>query len=71
MARALARVWPGVVTVDRRYGRPQHIVDWKRFDCPLRPRADAADGPGDYGMRLVVTKPIRSEALRAMVDEKP
>jgi hypothetical protein len=67
MARALARVWPGVVTVDRRYGRPQHVVDWKRFDAPLRPR-DMAAGPGDYGMQLVEKKPVRSDSLRTILD---
>lgn len=35
MARSLERLWPGVATVTRRYGRPQHSVNWKRFTTPL------------------------------------
>ena len=56
MARMLARVWPGVVRVDRRYGRPQHVVDWKKFrDVELRLR-DGVDlssvEPNEYGLEL-------------------
>jgi hypothetical protein len=40
MARELERRWPGVVKVDRRYGRPQHVVDWKKFDTPLQRKPD-------------------------------
>jgi len=38
MARSLERMWPGVISVGRRYGRPQHIVKytWRRFDTPLK-----------------------------------
>jgi hypothetical protein len=36
MARALERVWPGVVRVDRRFGRPQHVVNWKKFATRLQ-----------------------------------
>jgi hypothetical protein len=31
MAQSLADAWPGIVTVDTRWGRPQHVVDWARF----------------------------------------
>ena len=40
MARELERWWPGVVRVDRRFQRPQHVVDWTRFDTPLIRRTD-------------------------------
>jgi len=42
MARSLERVWPGVVTVDRKFKRPQHIVkdQWKKFDTELIRRKD-------------------------------
>jgi hypothetical protein len=36
MARTLERAWPGVVHVDRRWRRPQHVVDWSRFRTPLK-----------------------------------
>ncbi len=58
MARALERLWPGVVETKRRFHRPQHMVkaDWKKFDTPLRlkPGIDlAALPPNDYGLKLV------------------
>ncbi len=37
MARELERRWPGVVHVGRRWGRPQHWVNWRRFTTPLVP----------------------------------
>lgn len=40
MARELERMWPGVVRVDRRFQRPQHVVDWTRFDTRLVRRTD-------------------------------
>jgi hypothetical protein len=74
MARALERMWPGVVETRRRFQRPQHIVKdaWKRFDTPLKlkPGIDlAALEPNEYGMQLRQVKPIKSEALRKLVEE--
>lgn len=63
MARQLERVWPGVVTVDRRYGRPQHVVNWKKFRTPLIRRPDVGPPP-DYPMTVREVKPIKSESLR-------
>lgn len=42
MARSLERQWPGIVKVDRRFQRPQHVVrgNWKGFDTPLIRRTD-------------------------------
>ena len=40
MARSLERAWPGVVEVERRYSRPQHVINWRRFDTPLQRRED-------------------------------
>jgi hypothetical protein len=58
MARALERVWPGVVTTDRRFQRPQHVVKgaWKNFDTPLK-RKEGVDfenlpGVDEYGMEM-------------------
>ncbi len=57
MARALERLWPGVVTVSRRFKRPQHVINWRKFDTPLKPRADAPDpDPDRYRMELVQVK---------------
>lgn len=69
MARSLERLWPGVVTVDRRWQRPQHVVNWKKFDTPLKLR-DGVDLsallPNEYGMHLEQVAPIKSERLRAL-----
>jgi hypothetical protein len=40
MARHLERLWPNVVEVRRRFGRPQHYVNWAKFDVPLIKRTD-------------------------------
>lgn len=56
MARGLERAWPGVVTVKRRFQRPQHIVHsaWRHFDTPLKrkPGLKIPDAPNEYGMTL-------------------
>jgi hypothetical protein len=74
MARSLERMWPGVVRVDRRWQRPQHVVkdSWKRFDTPLRlkPDVDLAALPAvnEYGMKLVQVAPtVKSAALRQLL----
>lgn len=73
MARSLERLWPGVVAVDRRYGRPQHVVDWKKFDTPLRlrPGVDLAALPrrDEYGMDLAEVRPIQAAAIRRVREE--
>lgn len=58
MVRALERRWPGVVTVGRRFGHPQHFIkfDWKRFDnkLKLKPGVRLEDfQPNEYGMKVV------------------
>jgi len=56
MARSLERDWPGVVRVERRFQRPQHVIanGWQKFDTPLRKRADLQlpAGPDEYGLVL-------------------
>jgi hypothetical protein len=69
MARQLERVWPGVVTVNRRYGRPQHVVNWRKFDTPLRLRDDVnlaalAETRNEYGLGLEAVKEVRAGSLR-------
>lgn len=58
MANALARVWPGVVRVTRRFGRPQHYVDWDKFDVPVRlkPGIKLSDFPKVDQYGLVLTR---------------
>lgn len=57
MARSLERVWPGVVKVDRRFQRPQHVIShqWRRFDTPLQldPAAVIPKEPNEYGLELI------------------
>jgi hypothetical protein len=72
MARALERVWPGVVETKRRFKRPQHVVkdSWKRFDTPLRlkPGIKIDPKPNEYGMKLTAVKPVKSAVLKAIVE---
>lgn len=76
MARALERMWPGVVETDRRFKRPQHVVKyaWRRFDTPLKlkPGIDLSKmEPNEYGMKLVQVAPeIKSEELRQLVQQE-
>lgn len=69
MARSLERNWPGVISVDRRFRRPQHVVNgaWKKFDTELKLKHGinlAEIPPNEYGTRLVELKPVQSDALR-------
>lgn len=62
MARALERAWPGVVKVDRRFQRPQHVIDWRKFDTPLERRPDLDWDEierTEYDLRLTRTRPMR------------
>lgn len=71
MARELERRWPGVVQVKRRFNRPQHVVNWKRFTTPLKlkPGIDlSALPPNEYGLTLDAVKEIESEPLKRFYD---
>jgi hypothetical protein len=75
MARALERLWPGVVETRRRFQRPQHVVkdSWQRFDTPLKlkPGIDlAAIPPNDYGLKLTAVKEVKSERLKTLLEEQ-
>ncbi len=76
MARSLERVWPGVVRVDRRFQRPQHIVDWQRFHVPLIRRDDyddviaAQQGQYDH-VRVVAVAEPQSPRIAALVEDQP
>jgi hypothetical protein len=61
MARELERAWPGVVSVDRRWSRPQHVVDWKKFDTPLKRRTDidfSQFKTNEYGLKIKQVRPV-------------
>jgi hypothetical protein len=65
MAHELERRWPGIVSIDRRWGRPQHVVDWKLFrGIPLvrREGVELGEGPGEYG---VVLRRVRDRGEKA------
>lgn len=67
MARSLERQWPGVVTTQRRFKRPQHVIKdaWKKFDTPLKRRADIDfskfSGDNEYGMTLRKVQPAKTK----------
>jgi hypothetical protein len=75
MARMLQRMWPGVVEVERRFARPQHVVagQWKLFDTPLRlkPEYEGGNIPVfdlPFELKQVGTT-IRSEYVKEMLNE--
>lgn len=74
MARDLERVWPGVVTVNRRFGRPQHIVkdSWKKFDnqLVLKKGLKIKKGTNEYGMVLNQKAPIKSKTMQKLIDDR-
>jgi hypothetical protein len=71
MAQAMERIWPGVVSVGRRFQRPQHVVkhQWRRFDTPLIPK-DPMPAPIDYGIRLAQVGQVKARSLQALVDQR-
>lgn len=73
MARALEQAWPGVVQVKRRYGRPQHVVSWGRFDTPLKlkPGIDLSALPkvDERGLAMSQIRPIRNPRVGVVRDE--
>jgi hypothetical protein len=78
MARSLERVWPRIVTTDRRFGRPQHVVrnSWRDFDTQLERREDLdwdaieKGGVNEYGMGLKQVKgEIENRDLNRLLDK--
>lgn len=71
MARTLERVWPGVVTTQRRFQRPQHVVKgaWRAFDTPLKrkPGVVLPEDP-EFGMKMKHLREIKSPELRNLVE---
>jgi hypothetical protein len=75
MARSLERMWPGVVTTQRRFRRPQHVIKdaWGKFDTPLKfkPGISLAKfkRPNEYGLKLVQVKPIKAAGVQKLFEE--
>lgn len=69
MARELERRWPGIVTVDRRFGRPQHVIknSWKDFTTPLKLKRKSKTRK--YAMKLSRVKEIRSKEVKKLFTE--
>jgi hypothetical protein len=68
MAKTLEQRWPGIVRTERRFGRPQHVVNWRKFDTPLIRRPDWQPddlGPNEYGMSLQQVVPMPKSKKQA------
>jgi hypothetical protein len=68
MARSLESLWPEYVQVKWRYGRPQHVVNWKKhFQHPLIRKKDIDWGKiksQRYDMKLTPIKNIKSDVVK-------
>jgi len=69
MARSLERMWPGVVSTQRRFDRPQHVVkdQWSKFDTQLIRRKDIdwdAIEKKKYDVKLKAVNDIKSDTLK-------
>ena len=70
MAKALERVWPGVVETKRKFKRPQHHIknNWKNFDTPLVRKNNYSEitksGIDNYSLGLIQFEKIRSPRLK-------
>jgi len=78
MSRALERMWPGIVTTERRYGRPAHCVknQWRQFDTPLKRREDIdwkaiENGRGKFSTKVTVRQvaEVKSDVMRKILED--
>lgn len=72
MARSLERLWPYVVSVGRRFQRPQHKIkdEWRKFDTPLilKKGIKRKTKSNNYGLELKqVSKEIKSKFLKSLL----
>lgn len=69
MARSLERMWPGIVKVQRRFNRPQHVVDWRKFRTKLIPCKDITlpDDP-EFGLKLKQIADIKSDRIKDLLE---
>lgn len=73
MARSLELAWPGVVKTTRKYGRPQHSVDWRKFDT-LPKRRDDVDFSklakiDDFGLEMREHGEVKNALLKKIYEE--
>jgi hypothetical protein len=73
MAKSLERLWPYVVTTERRWERPQHKVrdEWKTLKTALKLKPGVTVPPGvdNFGLTLTAVADVQSERLQKMVAE--
>jgi len=73
MASSLKRLWPGVVDVKRRFGRPQHVIKkiWRGFDTPLikKKGLKIKDGEHHYNQNLVALNKVKSKKLKKLLKD--
>ena len=73
MANSLKRLWPKVVDVHRRFGRPQHKIkkQWAYFDTPLIKKKDIeiSKEPNNYGLKLKAMDQVKSKELQKLVQQ--
>ena len=73
MANSLKRVWPHVVSVNRRFQRPQHIIayNWRKFDTTLikKPNIVINEKFNEFGLKLKANNEIKSERLQKLYKE--
>lgn len=74
-ARSLEVIWPQYAETVWKFSRPHHKVDWKKhFNHPLIRSSSfdwkALEKNNEYGMKLNIKKPVRSEQLRDLVEKE-
>lgn len=70
MSRSLEKLWPGIVTVKRRFGRPHFMIknNWKSFKRPLIKKKGYIDDR-KLDLKLVKKKEIKHPDLKEIFDE--
>ena len=73
MANSLKRVWPRVVSVNRRFQRPQHMIafNWRKFDTPLIKKKNIKIDKknNEFGSKLKAKNVIKSIRLQKLYKE--
>lgn len=74
MAKSLQAQHPDVTTINYKWGRYQHQVDYRSFRNNRLIRADGVEipsGANEYGMQIKQVAPIKSARLRAAFGDQP
>ena len=73
MANSLKRMWPKVVNVHKRFGRPQHKIkkQWAYFDTPLikKENIQINKESNNYGLKLKPVQQVKSKELQKLVQK--